>query len=296
LLNEIAARVSGLEDGQNAQNSLLESLKARVFLIDEGVENVRKESVKGFSTQGEMLKQFHTSVVGKFDSKIVDARDGMTKRIKEGFDEQGEMLRQFHTSIVNRLDTKLTDVKDGMTRQLDETAKTIEKGEQRDREIMTALIEEKTELTETKVKVTKLENALAQPKPLLTSQSSPEEVKGIGPSTGNELRQMGITSVGELVLTDPKLIAEKTSTSEKGAEKLQGRALLAMVPGLEEKDVNLLDEIGVTSRKELANQDPVELGWKINEVFKVRIEEGRSLEADKPTIEKIYSWVKSARA
>jgi predicted RecB family nuclease len=97
-------------------------------------------------------------------------------------------------------------------------------------------------------------------------------------------------------LTDPAVIAEKTGMSEKMVEKLQGRAQLAMVPGVKEKDLVLLEEAGVTNRKELANQDPLELGRKINGIFKVYVEEGKISEAEKPTIEEIYSWVKFAKA
>jgi hypothetical protein len=84
--------------------------------------------------------------------------------------------------------------------------------------------------------------------------------------------------------------------SEKMVEKLQGRAQLAMVPSVKEKDMILLEEAGVTNRKELASQDPLELGRKINEVFKVYVEEKKISEAEKPTIEEIYSWIKFAKA
>jgi predicted RecB family nuclease len=83
--------------------------------------------------------------------------------------------------------------------------------------------------------------------------------------------------------------------SEKTAEKLQGRAQLAMVPGVKEKDLILLEDAGVTNRKELASQDSLELGRRINGIFKVYVAEGKMAEAEKPTIEEIDSWVKFAK-
>jgi predicted RecB family nuclease len=106
---------------------------------------------------------------------------------------------------------------------------------------------------------------------------------------------MGITNVGELVLTEPAVIAEKIGSTEKTVEKLQGRAQLAMVPGVKNKDLILLEEAGVTNRKELAAQDPLELGRKINGIFKTLVEEGKIADTEKPTIEEIHSWIKFAK-
>jgi hypothetical protein len=91
------------------------------------------------------------------------------------------------------------------------------------------------------------------------------------------------------------VIAEGTEMSEETVEKLQGRAQLAMVPGIKEKELVLLEEVEVMDRKQLAEQDPLELGKKINGVFELCVEKGKITEAEKPTIEEIYSWVKFAR-
>jgi hypothetical protein len=57
----------------------------------------------------------------------------------------------------------------------------------------------------------------------------------------------------------------------------------------------LLEEAGVTNRKELASQDSLELGRKINDIFKVYVAEEKMSEAEKPTIEEIDSWIKFAK-
>jgi hypothetical protein len=49
LLNEINAKASSLESGQKLQQKVLESLQARVFLVDESLNAMRKEVAKGLS-------------------------------------------------------------------------------------------------------------------------------------------------------------------------------------------------------------------------------------------------------
>jgi len=292
LLNEINSKVDTLESGQQLQQKVLESLQARVFLVDESLDGMRKEVAKAFSKQGEEIKQVHTNLTNRFDTKLADAKNGITKQLSE----QEEEMKQINTNLVNLFTKNLADVKGEMARQLGKIGNTMARNEQSSRRSAKAILKQMSEIADIKLKIEQLEEELAKmPKPQLTSQSNPEEVRGIGETTGNELREMGITNVGELVLTDPAVIAKKTSMTEKMVEKLQGRAQLAMVPGVKAKDMILLEEAGVTNRKELADQDPLELGRKINGVFKVYVEEGKISEAEKPTIEEIYSWVKFAK-
>jgi len=293
LLNEINAKVENLESGQKLQQKFLESLQARVFLVDESLDSFRKEVTKAFGKQEEEIKQVHANLVNRFDTKLADAKNGITKELSE----QEEEIKQINANLVNLFIKNLAEVKDEMARQLGKIGNTMARHEQSNRRNTKAILKQVGEIADIRLKVEKLEEELAKmPKPQLTSQSVPEEVRGIGETTGNELREMGITNVGELVLTDSAVISEKTGMSEKMVEKLQGRAQIAMVPSVKEKDMILLEEAGVMNRKELASQDPLELGRKINEVFKVYVEEGKISEAEKPTIEEIYSWIKFAKA
>jgi len=292
LLNEINAKVDTLESGQKLQQKFLESLQARVFLVDESLDSFRKEVAKGLSKQGEEIKQVHANLVNRFDTKLADAKNGITRQLSE----QEEEMKQINANLVDLFTKNLADVKDEMARQLGKMGNTMARHEQRNRKSVKAILKQEGEIADIRLKLEQLEDELAKPKPQITSQSNPEEVKGIGENTGNELREMGITNVGELILTDPAVIAEKIGASEKTVEKLQGRAQLAMVPSVKEKDMILLEEVGIMNRKELADQDPLELGRKINGVFKVCVEKGKISEAEKPTIEEIYSWIKFARA
>jgi hypothetical protein len=259
LLNKINSKVITLESGQKVHQKSIESLQARIFLVDESVESMRKEVAKGFGNQEEEIKQVQTKLVNKVDRKLSDVKDEMARQLSV----QGEEIKE----ISNRSNRK--------------SVKAIQK--------------QQSEIADIKLKLEQLEDEFAKPKPQLTSKSDIEAVKGIGENTGNELREIGITNVGEIVLTDPAIIVEKTGLSEKMVEKLQGRAQLGMVSGLKEKDMVLLEEAGIINRKDLADQDPLELGRKINEAFKISVAKARISEAEKPTIEEIYSWVKTAR-
>jgi hypothetical protein len=292
LLNEINAKASNLESGQKLQQKVLESLQARVFLVDESVNGMRKEVAKAFVKQGEEIKQVQANLVDRFDSELAGVKREMVKQING----QREEMKKINANLANLFTKNLADVKDELGRQLIKLAGSMESHERRNRKSEKAILKQEGEIAEISLKLEQLEDVFVKPKPLLTSQCKVEDVRGIGENTGNELREMGITNVGELVLTDPAVISEKTDISEKTVEKLQGRAQLAMVPGVKEKDLTLLEEAGVMNRKDLANQDPFELGREISGISKVYVDEGKISEAEIPTIEEIDSWIKFAKA
>lgn len=292
LLEEINAKVNMLESGQKLQQKVLESLQARVFLVDESVNSMRKETAREFAKQGDELRQVQTGLVKKFDSELVAVKGELAKQISG----QREEIKKINTNMTNLFTKNIADIKDELMRQLVGIAGAIDSQERRAKKSEKAILKQEEEIAEIKMNVERLEDEFVAPKPLLTSQCKVEDVRGIGENTGNELREMGITDVGELVLTDPKVIAEKIDMSEKTVEKLQGRAQLALIPGIKEKDLILLEEADVMNRKELADQDPLELGMKINGISKVFIEEGKIAEAERPTIEEVYAWIKAAKA
>jgi hypothetical protein len=296
LLHEINAKANDLKSGQKLEQSLLESLKSRVFLVDESLDAGKRDMVKKFDDQEKEIKTGYTNLAKRFDSKLTSASDGIGKQVGEGFNEQADMLKEFHASLVDRFDTRLSEVSDGLTRRIAKMEDNMQKYSQRVKKSTMAIAKQEAEIADIKMKLATIENEFVQPKPQLTSQSKTEDVRGIGENTGNELREMGITNVGELVLTDPKAIAEKTDMSEKTVEKLQGRAQLQMVPGVNEKDLILLEEAEVMNRQDLAKQEPIDLGKKINAAYKVYFEEGKLAEGEKPTIEEIDSWIKFVKA
>jgi len=50
------------------------------------------------------------------------------------------------------------------------------------------------------------------------------------------------------------------------------------------------------NRKELASQDPIELGKKINGIARIQLQEKKISEAEIPTLEEVYAWIKAAKA
>jgi hypothetical protein len=299
LLNEINAKVNTIESSQKLQQKVLESLQARVFLVDESVNSMRKEVATAFAKQAEDLKQVQanlaknqSNLAKKFDNDLVAVKSEMAKQIKG----QSEEIKKTNTNLASLFNKNLADVKDELAGQLVRLAGTMESHERRNRKSEKTILKQEEEIAEIKTKMERLEEEFVAPKPLLTSQCKVEDVRGIGENTGNELREIGITDVGELVLTDPDVIADKTDMSEKTVEKLQGRAQLAMVPGVQEKDLVLLEEAEVMNRKDLANQDPIELGKKLSGIAKVHLQEKKISEAEIPTIEEVYAWIKAAKA
>ncbi len=69
-----------------------------------------------------------------------------------------------------------------------------------------------------------------------------------------------------------------------------------MVPGIDEKDLIILEDLDIMNRKKLADQDPIELGRRMNGILKAYVEKGKISEAEKPTIEEIDFWIRSARS
>ncbi len=238
-------------------------------------------------------------VLGKIKARLtmMDASLSDIRRVfLEGFSKQAEDVKKIRGELRNTFDRKLADFKQEMTRRLGKMEKAVQWVEQGNKKNVTTVKKQMKEISSMKSKLERLEMKLVQPKPQLTSQSELKKVKGIGTHLAKEMEGIGIINVGDLVLTDPLVIAEKTGSSQRTVEKLQGRAQLLMVPSIGEKDVTLLEELGITTRKKLADQDPINLGMKMNGILKAFVEKGKISEAEKPTIEEIDSWIKSAKS
>jgi hypothetical protein len=301
-INAINEKANRLEYGQQTQQKLLESVQARLFLVDEGLEETRKELSKGLVEQGDAIKQ-SLKAGQQAQQRMLDSVQGRiflleesVRSVNEGLNEQAEMIKGVNANLVGKVDTRLVDVKEAVAKRLGEVEKALVQLELGDEKTVEAVTKQRDEIAEIRLKLDRLEGELVKPKPLLTSQSSVEDVKGIGPGKGAELKEIGVTNVGELIMADPKVVMKEMGSSEKTVERLQGRAQLSMVPGLKNKDLILLEELGILDRKTLAEQDPIELSKKINAIFKVSVAEGKVTEADKPTIEEIDSWVKFVRS
>ncbi len=249
------------------------------------------DKVDDLEKDQKVLQKIKTGVI-LIEANLNDLRTGFV----DGLNEQEQQIKGIRGELVKKFDKKLTDIKQETTKQLGKMEKTVQRAEQTNKKNATTIKKQTKEISSMKSKLERLEIELAQPKPQLTSQSELKSVKGIGRYLANELRGIGITSVGELILTDPLIIAAKTGTSQRTVEKLQGRAQLLTVPGIKEKDITLLEELGITTRRKLGHQDPIELGKKMNGIHKDYVEKGKISKAEKPTIEEIDSWIKFAKS
>lgn len=143
-------------------------------------------------------------------------------------------------------------------------------------------------------RVERLEEDLL-PQPILTSRSKPEEIKGVGPRLGEELRNLGITKVADLLTADSRLVAEETRASRDAVQHFQAIAQLSIIPGISQDHAELLEEVGITTRTQLATQEPLRLSQKLETITKTYIEEGKLDESEKPTVEEIVSWIRRAK-
>ncbi|UCC28224.1 MAG: DUF4332 domain-containing protein [Candidatus Bathyarchaeota archaeon] len=254
------------------------------------VENVM-EKVNGLQSDQEVIEKIRARLM------IIDATQNEIRRdFSESFTAQKENGKMIRGDLLTKFDKQLAYLNEKMTKQLRKVEKTVQKTDQTSQKRITAITKQMKEVADLKLHVENLEKELMRPKPRLTSQSDLKEVKGIGTHLATNMKGIGVTNVGELILTDPRTIAEKTNTSQKTIERLQGRAQLSMLPGLKEKDVALLEELDITTRKQLADQDSIELGMKMNGILKTHVEQGKIAETEKPTIEDIDSWIKCAKS
>lgn len=295
LLKKISQRAELLKDGQALLKANQDEIKGTTFLLKQNIDQTQKQITHNYTKQEKHLKEMHAESTKNLEYESANITTKIRKNIKGNFGKQEENLQKLSTSLSARIEGEAIDAKTQIGIQFKDLQTTLLEREKAAIKQAKTLTNQKKEIAAIKDKITQLEQQFIQPKRLLTSQSNPEQIRGIGPNTNDELKAMGITNIGELILADPKIVAQKTSTSEKMAKKLQGIAQLSMIPSLQEKDINLLEEIGIADPQDLANQDPIEMGKKIQKTIKDQIQAGKTPEIQQPTIEEIRSWIKHAK-
>lgn len=268
-----------------------EAIKNKVEASEKLIEKTGKNLTEELNNQGEAIKQT-VEAADQNQQKLIDALQGRMFLVDENIADFKKQLSD-QTKLMKNMDTTIAD---SVNAQLNDVRETLTKLESRDTKTATAITKQKGEIEDIKKKIELIEASLIAPKAMLKSNNNVEDVKGIGPNKTEDLNKIGITSVSDLIMADPKVVASALGSSDKTAEKLQGRAQLQMIPGIEEKDLLMLEELDITDRKSLSSQDPIELGKKMNAIFKINLADGKVLEADKPTIDKIESWVKYTKS
>jgi predicted flap endonuclease-1-like 5' DNA nuclease len=210
---------------------------------------------------------------------------------------QLEYNQKTNRKFFNDVNSKVEDATQEIIATLGSQEKAIKKAR---RDLITIIenkakeTEQRAKLEEIKLGLEKLEEKLMPVEAKLNSLDNVEEIKGIGPVLEEELKGLGITSVREFLTADPILIGEKTRLSLETAENLQTIAQLLMVPGITETDAEMLIDAGIKSRKELAEQDLIQLSSKVGEIAKIYANQGKITKDEYPTIEEIYSWIRMA--
>jgi cob(I)alamin adenosyltransferase len=300
-IDAINKQVNGLEAGLQSQQEVLEAVQAKMFFVDESLEHNKQEFSRRLVEQGHKLTQTFErgrKAQQKIMNGVQDQVFHLDKRLdnfKKGLEKQREATKEVIGDFLVGLGPQLGIIKETVEKQHGELENALEQIDQKEKTTKAAITEQKNELAEIRSKLEKLECRLARPEPLLGSQSSVMEIKGIGHGKGAELKEIGITNVGEFIMADSEIVAERMGSSKKTVEKLQGQAQLLMVPGVKEKHLSLLEAVDVNDRSGLSAQEPIELSKRMNAVFEANIAKGKISPVDKPTIEEIDSWIKFSK-
>jgi len=205
--------------------------------------------------------------------------------------EDTEKLNEeaFHKVYQNFEDTR-KDVADNLAKQ-NGILQSIEKENEKNADNVK---KQSTDLTKIKKTLEEIENR-NNGKSKFTGQTKLEDFKNVPMNLASKLGRIKVTNVSELLATDSVSIAEKTGELPENIAHLQAQAQLLMVPGIDEKEAELLVRFGVTSRRELANQDPVQLYRGLSGIARTYIDQGKMSESKIPTIEDVSQWIKQAQ-
>jgi hypothetical protein len=221
------------------------------------------------------------------------ANSNMIENTQIGFFKKLEDSEKLNDEAFHKINTNLEEtrkeVADNLTKQ-NEALKNMEKetGKSADN-----VKKQATDLSKIKKTLEELESK-GNEKPKVNGQTKLEDFKNVPSNLANKLSRIKITNVSDLLATDSTSIAEKTGELPENIAHLQAQAQLLMVPGIDEKHSELLVKCGVTSQKELANQDPVQLYRGVVGIAKTYTEQGKMSPSKVPTLEEVASWIKQA--
>jgi len=255
-----------------------------------------RETQEATATELSGKLEYNMATNEKFFKKAETNLKDVRKEMLDTLEKQEKAVQNVRRDMISTVETKVSETREEMLSMLEKQGTTIRKVEDLSKLGAEVIKKQRTELEDVRNRLEKIEGQLMPPQPRLKSQDDPEEIRGIGPRLGKELKSVGITNVGELIVADPAIIGAKTRVSREMAERLQSTAQLLMVSSVDENDAELLLEAGVSSRKELAAKDLVSLSRKIGEIARTHIEEGKMAEDEKPTIEEISSWIRMAKS
>ena len=239
--------------------------------------------------------EYDRKVNRKFFNKLNSNFEETNKETLALLGDQRKAIKKSRLDLISAIEKKAGETGEKMSADL-KKQETVMIGVKRlSEEGATALKNQRAELEEIKLRLERIEGNMVPIQAKLKTFDNPEDIKGIGPALGKELSGLGITSVGEFLTTDPIIIGEKTRVSQEMAENLQATAQLMMIPGVDANDAELLIDAGINSRRELADQDLIQLSRKVGEIAKIYVDQGKISKDEYPTIEETSSWIRMAR-
>jgi len=267
----------------------------KMFLKVGGNLAALKRTQEASTTEIAEQMQYSRKVNQKFFSQVSTDLKESNKEALDLLVAQKRAIRKVSSDMVSVIETKAGETGEKITADLKRQEATINGVKRLSEESATAIKNQQAELKEIKLKLERIEGNMASNQANLKSLDNPEDIKGIGPALGKDLRGLGIVSVGDFLTTDPEVIGEKTRVSQEMAKNLQATAQLMMIPGVDSSDAELLIEAGIKSRKELADHDLIPLSRKVGEIAKIYVDQGKISKDEYPTIEEISSWIRMAR-
>jgi len=267
----------------------------KMFLKVGGNLATLRKAQEASITETASQMEYNRKVNQKIFSNIKLDLEETNKEIITLLAKQRGAFKKIHLDLVSTIEKKTVETGEKLSTDLRKQETTMIRLKRLNEESLAALNKQRAELEEIELRLERIEGNMVPIQAKLKSLDDPENIKGIGPSLGKELTGLGITSVGDFLTTDPYVIGEKTRISQELAENLQAMAQLMMIPGLDANDAELLTEVGVSSRVELASQDLIELSRKVREITKIYVDQGKISKDECPTIEEISSWIRMAR-
>ena len=239
--------------------------------------------------------EYERKVNHKFFNKVNSNFEETNKETLALLAEQRKTIKKARLDMISTIEKKTDETGEKLSADLKKQGTVMIGVKRLSEEGATALKKQRAELEDIKLRLGRIEGNMVPTQAKLKSLDEAEDIKGIGPALGKELSGLGITSVGEFLTTDPVIIGEKTRVSQEMAENLQAMAQLMMIPGVDANDAEILIDAGIKSRRELMDQDLIQLSRKVGEIAKIYVDQGKISKDEYPTIEEISSWIRMAR-
>jgi hypothetical protein len=251
----------------------------------------QEASMTEMVNQMEYNKKVNQKLFNTISTEIKENKNEMLDLL----DKQEKVVKKLRSNLSSIIETKTSEIGEKISIDLKKQEAVLLAVKRLNEEGSTSLKNQLAEMEDLKLRLEKIEGNMVPNESSLKSLDNSEEIKGIGPALGSELRMLGINTVGDFLTTDPDIIGEKTRISKEMAENLQASAQLMMIPGVDSNDAEILIEAGVKSQKELRDYDLLQLSRKVGEIAKIHLAEGKISEEEFPTIEEISYWIRMSK-